>query len=250
MAAPNIKPIKERLWDVPESRYPQCAALPLRSIILGPSGSGKGVLLQSLILDVYRDAFERIYVFSPSIDVDSAWLPVKKYCREDRRMGNEETLFFSEYNPDTLREIIDTQRQVIEYQKGAGHKRPLFQILIVVDDHADDPSFSRHSKLLHSLFTRGRHSQISTIVATQKYNAISPIIRVNATELYVFRLRSSQDLTTFIVENSALVDQATLMRIYKLATEEPFSFLFVNLKEKELDRMFMARFEKRIRFGP
>ena len=32
-------------------------------------------------------------------------------------------------------------------------------IWILAFDHADDPSFSVNSKLVHSLFTRGRHSQ-------------------------------------------------------------------------------------------
>ena len=86
-------------------------------------------------------------------------------------------------------------------------------------------------------------------MATHKYNAVSPIVRVNATELYVFRLRSSQDLNTVIEENSALVDKATLMKVYRLATAEPFSFLYVNLQEKTLDQMFMIRFAKRFRFG-
>ena len=246
-AAPDIKPIRQKHYDVPQSRYPQCAQLPLRSIILAPSGGGKGVLLQNMILDIYRGCWERVYIFSPSINIDSAWLPVKKYLMEERNMGAEDKLFFDEYDPEALEGIIDTQRQVVQHQKKEGHRK-LFQVLIVVDDHADDPAFSRQSKLLHSLFTRGRHSQISTIVATQKYNAVSPIIRVNATELYVFRLRSIQDLSTVIDENSALLDKATLMKIYRMATEEPFSFLFVNLQEKELSSMFMVRFDRRFRF--
>ena len=248
MAAPDIRPIKQKTFDVPQSRFPQCAKLPLRSIILAPSGGGKGVLLQNLIMDVYRGCFERVFIFSPSIDVDSAWAPVKKHLLEDRKMGAEDKLFFDEYGSEALQKIIETQRQVVEHQKKEGHKK-LFQVLIVVDDFADDPAFSRQSKLLHSLFTRGRHKQISTIVATQKCNAVSPIVRVNATELYVFRLRSSQDLNTVIEENSALVDKATLMKVYRLATAEPFSFLFINLQEKTLDQMFMIRFAKRFRFG-
>ena len=86
-------------------------------------------------------------------------------------------------------------------------------------------------------------------MAAQKYNAVTPIVRVHATELYVFRLRSIQDLNTVIEENSALVDKQTLMRVYRLATEEPFSFLFINLQEKTLYSMFMIRFSKRFRFG-
>ena len=84
--------------------------------------------------------------------------------------------------------------------------------MIVIDDFADSSEFSRHSKLLHALFTRGRHSQISTIVATQKISALAPIVRVNASELYVFRLRNYQDLETSINEISALIDKKKFIR--------------------------------------
>ena len=55
--------------------------------------------------------------------------------------------------------------------------KKLFQILIIIDDFADDPSFMRQSKLLQQLFIRGRHSQISTIVSSQIFKAASPVIR-------------------------------------------------------------------------
>ena len=45
---------------------------------------------------------------------------------------------------------------------------------------ADNPEFSRQRKLLHSLFTRGRHSGISTICSTQKLTALHPILSVGA----------------------------------------------------------------------
>ena len=91
--------------------------------------------------------------------------------------------------------------------------------------------------------------QISTIVATQNYSATATSVRVNATELYVFRLRSIQDLTTVIDENSALVDKKTLLQLYKLATEEPYSFLFINLKKHVLDEIFMIKFNRRFRLS-
>ena len=46
-------------------------------------------------------------------------------------------------------------------------KTKMFNILIIIDDFADNASFSRNSKLLHGLYTRGRHAFISTIIATQ-----------------------------------------------------------------------------------
>mgnify|MGYP006203786527 FL=1 len=69
------------MQECKHSKYPQVEKLPFRSLVLGPSGSGKGVLLQNLILDVYKDVFARIYLMSPSIHVDRTWGPVKKYIK-------------------------------------------------------------------------------------------------------------------------------------------------------------------------
>ena len=80
--APDIKPIKIKEYEVKQSKYPNVGKLPIRSLLIGPSGSGKTVLLQNLILDVYKDCFSRIYIFSPSIDVDASWAPVKHYIEK------------------------------------------------------------------------------------------------------------------------------------------------------------------------
>jgi len=144
-----------------------------------------------------------------------------------------------------LADIIDTQHKITDYMKKQNHKH-LFQILVIVDDFADDPSFSRRSKLLHSLFTRGRHNSISTIVATQKFTAIHPIIRINATSLFVYRLRNYKDLESFIEEVSAVTDKKTLLELYNTATSEPYSFLYVNLVAKSKNDMFFIRFNKKM----
>ena len=77
MTTPKIEPINIKDYTVKQSNYETVGKLPIRSIILGPSGSGKTVLLQNMILDIYKDCFSRIYIFSPSIEVDSSWIPVK-----------------------------------------------------------------------------------------------------------------------------------------------------------------------------
>ena len=244
---PNIQPIKLKEFDVKQSKYEMVPKLQMRSVILGPSGSGKTILLQNMILDIYKNCFSRIYIFSPSIDVDSTWLPVKKYIEHEMKVQHkdEEPIYFDHYDPEALHKIIDTQHKVIEFMKKKNIKT-LYSILVVVDDFADSPEFSRHSKILHALYTRGRHNSISTITATQKFSAIAPIIRVNATELYIYRLRNYKDLETFIDEVSAVADKKTLMQIYTLATTEPYSFLYVNLRAKKVSEMFHIRFDKKI----
>ena len=244
---PKIEPIKLKEFDTKQSKYPMVPQIPFRSVILGPSGSGKTILLQNMILDIYKDCFSRIYIFSPSVDVDATWQPVRKYIESEMKVQHteDEPIYFDHYDPEALYTIINTQQKVIEYQKKQNHKK-LFSVLIIVDDFADDPKFSRHSKILHALYTRGRHNSISTITATQKFSSIAPIIRVNATELYVYRLRNYNDLQTFIEEISALIDKKTLLEIYNLATTEPFSFLYVNLRAKKKNDIFHIRFDKRI----
>jgi hypothetical protein len=73
-------------------------------ILLAPSGSGKTVLLSNLILNIYRGCFERIYIFSPSIDLDSTWLPVKKYQTDTMKVveKDKEKLYFNSYDPEDL----------------------------------------------------------------------------------------------------------------------------------------------------
>ena len=74
---PKVEPIFTKEFEVKQSKYDVAGKLPIRSVILGPSGSGKTVLLQSMILDIYKNCFSRIYIFSPSIEVDHVWVPVK-----------------------------------------------------------------------------------------------------------------------------------------------------------------------------
>ena len=155
---------------------------------------------------------------------------------------DDEKLYFSDYNPDDLEKIISTQSKLILQQKKQKDTK-LYSVLVVVVDFADDPSFSRHSKVLHSLFTRGRHNSISNIVSTQKLTAIAPIIRVNDTFLIVYRLRNSKDLETFLEELSAMLPRKELIELYQLATKEPYSFLYINLVAKTLNNMFYINFK-------
>ena len=123
--APDIKPIKIKEYEVKQSKYPHVGKLPIRSLLIGPSGSGKTVLLQNMILDIYRDCFSRTYIFSPSIDVDASWTPVKHYIEHDMKVKNtkEEPIYFDHYDPEALSKIIFTQHAVTEYMKKQGHKK-------------------------------------------------------------------------------------------------------------------------------
>jgi hypothetical protein len=75
---------------------------------------------------------------------------------------------------------------------------------------------------------------------------LSPIIRKNITQLYVYKLRNYKDLETVLEELSALADKKILLEMYKLATDEPHSFWYINLIAKKVEDMFFIRFGKRL----
>jgi len=72
-----------------------------------------------MILDIYKGCCSRIYIFSPSIDVDSTWLPVKEYIEKEMKVkhSKEEPIYFQDYNPEELQKVIETQHKVIDYKK-------------------------------------------------------------------------------------------------------------------------------------
>ena len=107
--------------------------------------------------------------------------------------------------------IRNVNSQNVNNQKRNVEK--LFSIAIIIDDFADSYEVSKSNQFLHPLYTRGRHSQISTFIATQKFNALATTLSVNADTLCVFRLRNYSDLSTFSDEVSGLVDKKTLLQM-------------------------------------
>jgi DNA replication protein DnaC len=90
MSIPKVQPINLKEHSSKQSRYDQCAKLPMRSIVLGPSGSGKTILLQNMILDIYEGCFDKIYIFSPSVNLDHAWNPVKEYIKDTMKIKDDD----------------------------------------------------------------------------------------------------------------------------------------------------------------
>jgi len=214
--------------------------------------------MQQLILNHYKGAHQRVFIFSPTVHTDiSSWGPIKKHLENDLHIDlKKEPAFFDTFDAKALREIIETQKKVAmrqkeRYQSGDRSQRRLFSILIVIDDFGDDESVMRYSanaQLIKHLYVAGRHHGISTWLSIQKLRFAQNAVRVNATGLLTFRTRNQKEYEALAEEASALVDKETFRRVYDAATKEPFSFLFMKLNARELNDIFYVRFEKRITF--
>ena len=242
MTTPSLKPIQLKEHTCSQGHYGDIVPkLPMRSMLVGPSGSGKTVLLSNMRLDIHKECFSRVYIWSPSIEVDNAWKPAKDYIGDHIKPSDREKCSFDSYDPAELEQVINIQKKVIDYQKEQKHK-DLYQILICIDDFADQPGFTRKSTLLHQLYIRGRHYMISTITSTQIYKGVSPIIFKNMTHLFIYRLRNYGDLEETVEELNAIYDKKALLQIYHEAISEDYSSLYVKLMGKDRNRIFMTRF--------
>ncbi len=74
-----------------------------------------------MILDIYKGCFDRIFIFSPSIDVDKTWIPVKEYIERSQKVDTKkEKLFYDHYDAEALENIVSTQHNLGEHMKTKG----------------------------------------------------------------------------------------------------------------------------------
>ena len=225
-----------------QSKQEDVPILPMRSLIIGPSASGKTYLLNNLITNIYKNCFERVYIFSQSIYLDRTYDPIK----ETQKDIKNEDLYFETFDEAALQNIINNHSRIIAKLKDEKTKE-MYNICIVIDDFIDDRRISNNSKALNSLFIRGRHSFISTICLIQKYISVSPMIRLNVSALIIFKLKNMKDLNALLDETSALINKKKLLEIYEKAIEQKYNFLYINLMADNINEMFFINFDKQFR---
>ena len=154
---------------------PVVPLVPCTGIFLGPSKSGKTVALISLILEQYRGVFERIYVFSPSVNIDDGWIPVKNYIEEDLGVNTEcEQAYWDEWDEPALRRIIQQQRKITEASKKLEMKK-LYQVLIIIDDYADSPQLHKSQHAIPLLLEAAQPARAAERTAAE--GAAVPAVR-------------------------------------------------------------------------
>ena len=224
--------------------------LPTSFILAAPTASGKTMIILNLLLRYYKDQFARIWVFSPSIKLDPQYEPLRKYLE---RMSNQDTepLMFEDLDQQVLGRILNDQRQIVEECRKRKQQSP--NVCLVLDDLADRGDILQKRQgaasggsWLVTLATRGRHFGVSWIVSSQVLNLVGTVIRKNCRCMCVWRLRNHKEVETLCEELSGVYDKDTLMQLYRTATADPYSFMFVRLDAKTRETMFWLRFEARL----
>jgi hypothetical protein len=124
---------------------------------------------------------------------------------------------------------------------------------VILDDLADRGDILQRRQggtsggsWLVTLATRGRHFGVTWIISSQCLNLVGTVIRKNVRCMCIWRLRNYKEIETLCEELSGVYDKNTILELYKHATADPYSFLFVRLDAKTREDMFWLRFEKRL----
>lgn len=183
------------------------------NLLIGSRFTGKTTLLAYLIKTFYlkRGVFDGIMILTPSA-MDNAWNSIK---------NRKKVTILSKCNNDLLFDLLEGQEERLKN----GERKHL---LLVLDDYA---TMCRSLKALEELAVRGRHALITVICTAQYSRLLSPTIRGQAQGVVLFKC-SDTELKNLANEGlRALVDTETFMEWVKSHTQQPRSFVYINLRD-------------------
>jgi hypothetical protein len=100
-------------------------------------------------------------------------------------------------------------------------------------------------KKLAQYITASRKSGFTNWFMSQSYTAVPKIISRNATHLLLFKLNDNYSLKTIIKNhNQHSIPDNDFKELHRTITEQPRSFMMIDLKNRNLRRNFTDILEK------
>ena len=105
-----------------------------------------------------KGAYEKLYWFSPSCDVDHQMVHIKRFVEEELHTPITEKWCFAEWNPEEMWKIMDKQKDIVEDIKKKGLTYSVPGIAVVINDWADRADITHaNNNPITSSFIRARH---------------------------------------------------------------------------------------------
>ena len=231
---PEVKPLKlGHQLQVMQPKHAPFFQLPRNEAMVTVSGGGKTVAHIRTLMDPDKlgGLFQRFLVMSPNCLTDPNFAPLADYIQRTTGQRKEDC-FHEEWDPQIIHDTMAEMRKINAYVRKNKEKLKathLYSCHITIDDWADRSDISRNpSSPLIQLFTKGRHSQCSTTILTQKFRLLNSAIRVNCHSLWIGRVISSLEKKALVEEfGEAAGTDTAFIEMLKRATAPEYGFLFV-----------------------
>lgn len=216
-------------------------------LLVGSKGSGKSNLCIHLLLNEYKQVFNKIYFISPTYELDDKTLllqnsnllkkniglmnainnDLKKQSFLHYRMLTPDDLESNVYfnitiNEEMINNIVTNQKQTIrKYSKGNCDK-----ILILIDDAV----CNKYLKTSHfiNFILLSRHYNISVIINTQAYYLVAKSLRLNTDCLILFSNPNDTELKDIFNEWNCNMSAKNALALYREVVKTPYNFVQIN----------------------
>jgi len=206
------------------------------TLLISPLKTGKSSIISNLLLgsDFYGQTSDGEYYFSKTFIISNT-------------IANDLTSRFLIDAFDTEDHYDDKFIDNIMKEQKSYKKEDQPEIALILDDVLG--SIKREAKVNH-LASRFRHYNIRLLLfSTQKFKAVSPIIRSNATDVIIGSPFPNR--TELLAVADAYSDMfggvENFLKIYKLATPNRYDFLYLDFQESP--PLAYHNFEKVIAIG-
>jgi hypothetical protein len=223
----SIAPLFKDNDDYVESPHPNLLRMPFSLLEIAPKGSGKTVLLQN-ILTWYHKYFDNIFVFSPTIYLDTKWILLIE------KLNIPKQNLFTKYEEKNVSMLMNKIKLA---NRGKKNKEKL-RTLIIFDDIIEQLPKGKKISSLNKLAMNHRHFNISHIIISQSFKKIDPVVRSNTTGIILFNTDNSAERFKIIEEISGNYSKKEFEKLYLEAVKEKYNFLFINYDTRKIFRNF------------
>ena len=221
--------------------HPDLLQPPFTLLLVAPKGSGKSTTILRLIYGnrrkckgtkdkkatthhhkFYRHHFDKIYVFSPTWEMD----PKMGRCK----IPSDQIFDDPDDYEEVVTELLQGQAEDIEEES----KDDADEILMIFSDLAGTKMFSQKKSVFNKLAFNHRHYNVSLIIDTQSLRQINPAFRENLSGIMLFaginnRLELKKIYEEYLGKYSEKEAHEILEYVFR---DSSFNFLFVNFQKR------------------
>ena len=120
--------------------------------------------------------FDRFELYSPNVFIDPQYKALIQYV-EDQTGQKKADFCHEEFDQGSIKQLMEDQQKANAYLRKNKAKR-LLSACVVIDDFGERADIVRaHGSVINSLFSRGRHLQISCYgLLLQRFKLANPTI--------------------------------------------------------------------------
>jgi len=161
-------------------REPHC------SLICGQTGCGKTIFVLDLLQTVYRNHFEHIVIFCPTLKYNIAY-------KERAFIWRDDEIY-----------LVDPSNNLSEYLEFFYKAFEGTQTLFIIDDCSAEQDIVKKRKTLTKLAFSGRHAGITVWLLTQKYNSVLTDFRQQIKVVVLFHTKDRKSFEECLCENDVI----------------------------------------------